>query len=86
MSKALLEVQVEEAVCDAARAEAIRRGTVLDDMVEDALRRYLAAQDLGRLTAALRRRAESDPDRLSDDEAAAIASEELTAWRALQST
>ncbi len=81
MSKTSLEVRVDQAVSDAAHAEATRRGTALDDVVEEALRRYLAAEDLGRLTATLRSRAANHPTPLADEEAGALAVAELAAWR-----
>lgn len=75
-------MRIDEALWDATRAEAARRG--LDDpsqIVEEALRRYVAGEDLGRLMDEFRARDAANPKALNDEQAAQIAAEELAAWR-----
>ena len=75
-------MRIDRTLWDAAQAEATRRGFAdPSEIVEEALRRYVAGEDLGRLMEEFRRREAGDSHALTDAEAARIAAEELAAVR-----
>jgi hypothetical protein len=74
-------IDFESDVLDAARAEAARRGVAVSEVVDEAVRRYIAG---GALVALLGRFSAEDAKPgsiLTDDEANAIATQELDAYR-----
>ena len=82
MSQVQQLVALDEHVWDVAQAVAVRRGVDTSIVIEEALRRFVAADDLGALFDELRQR---DVDPLSDEESMAMAIEELAAARAERS-
>lgn len=86
VSKLETTLRIDEALWDDAAAEAARRGLAdPSEVVEEALRRYVAGEDLGRLMKEFRDRDSGDPHALDDDQAAEIAAAELTALRSERS-
>ena len=82
MSKREATLRIDQAVWDATSAEALRRGlSDPSEIVEEALRRYVASEDLGRLMGEFRQRDAQLADPLTDEDAACIVAEELAAWR-----
>ena len=73
-------VRIDTAVWAAARAEAARRGVDPSVVVEEALRRHVAGEDLRRLLGELDARL-GPAERLGEEEAMRIAAEELAAHR-----
>jgi hypothetical protein len=74
-------IDLESDVLAAVRAEAARRGVAVSEVVEEAVRRYVAG---GTLVALLERFSAEDAEAgptLADDEALAIATQELDAHR-----
>ncbi len=65
-------VRLDDEVLDAIRREAARSGRSEDEVVEDAVRRYLGPSVLDRLR---------ERNRLDEDEAMTIALEEAAAYR-----
>ena len=72
MARRAATVRLDDEVLDAIRREAARSGRSEDEVVEDAVRRYLGPSVLDRL---------SERNRLDEDEAMAIALEEVSAYR-----
>ena len=74
-----MTVQVTEEVFAAAQREAVRRGVAVSVIVDEALRRFVGGADLHRLLGQFR--SEDRSSELWDDDAMAIANEELSAVR-----
>ena len=76
-------VDLSDATIQVAAAEAARRGVSVDVVIEDAVRRYVAGADVRRLLSEWDV-ADADAGRLTDEEAMAIAIEEIDAHRLQQ--
>jgi hypothetical protein len=77
---------LEAQVIAAAQGEADRRGVDVSVVVAEAIQRFATRADLGRRLAEFDAQDRTRPDRLSEDEAMAIANEELAAMRAERSS
>lgn len=82
MSQVQQVLELDEVVWGAARAAAVRRGVEPALVVEEAIRRFVAADDLEALFVELRT---GSVEVVDDDEAMEIACEELAALRAERS-
>lgn len=72
LPKSAATVKLDDEVLDAVRREAARSGRSIDEILEDAVRRYLGPSVLDRFR---------ERNRLDEDEAMAIALEEVAAHR-----
>jgi enoyl-CoA hydratase/carnithine racemase len=75
-------IELDSQVIAAAQAEADRRGVDVSVVVAEAVRRFVAGSDLARLLDEFDTKDRARPDLPSEDEAIAIAVEELRAMRA----
>lgn len=75
-------VQISDELHATAQREADRRGVDVDVVVSEAVQRFVVGADLHKLLGELDRQDESNPHALSEDDAARIAAEELSAFRA----
>ena len=75
-------MQISDELHAAAQREAQRRGVSVDVIVAEAIQRFVVGADLHELLAEFDREVTTNPDALSESEAALIAAEELAAVRA----
>ena len=81
MAKVREPIDFERDVLEAARAEAARRGVAVSDVVEDAVRRYVAGAALVDLLERFSVEDTGKPEPLTDEGAYTIAAEEVDAYR-----
>jgi hypothetical protein len=81
MAKVREPIDFERDVLEAARAEASRRGVAVSEVVEDAVRRYVASAALVDLLERFSVEDSGKPGPLTDDEAYTVAAEEVDTYR-----
>lgn len=74
-------IELTEEAMSLAQQEAARRGVSVAEVIDEAVRRSIAGEDLRRLLEAFSAQDASDPDALHDAAAQLIAGEELAAVR-----